>query len=185
MKKSLASLSLSLLLAAPVAGGTLQGVTLPDAKEVAGHSLVLNGMALRKVAIVKVYVAGLYLPAPSRDAAEILAADEPRQMVMRFLRSAGARRICAGWIEGLEANVPGAPAELRAQFDALCEWTGGAEKGTEYVFTYLPGKGTEVKVGGEVKGTAPGKAFADALFSVWIGPDPGPGETFKQQLLGG
>ena len=29
-----------------------------------------------------------------------------------------------------------------------------------------------------------GKTFADALFACWIGPEPGPGEGFKEDLLG-
>ncbi len=35
-----------------------------------------------------------------------------------------------------------------------------------------------------IKGTLGDKAFADALFSCWIGKKPGPGENFKKGLLG-
>jgi hypothetical protein len=35
-----------------------------------------------------------------------------------------------------------------------------------------------------VKGTIAGKDFADALFKAWIGPKPGPGEGFKNDLMG-
>jgi hypothetical protein len=41
-----------------------------------------------------------------------------------------------------------------------------------------------VSVKGVEKGTIEGKAFADGLFKVWIGPRPGPGEGIKKQLLG-
>ena len=40
---------------------SLAGVTLPDTAQVAGTTLVLNGLGLRKKFVVKVYVAGLYL----------------------------------------------------------------------------------------------------------------------------
>lgn len=58
------------------------------------------------------------------------------------------------------------------------------KKGDQLVLTYLPGLGTSVSVKGVAKGTMEGKAFADDLFKVWIGPRPGPGEGIKKQLLG-
>jgi hypothetical protein len=177
-------LFLSLGLALPAAAGELQGVTLPDTLDIEGHALALNGMALRKVFIVKVYVAGLYLPEKSTDADAVLAADTPRHMEMHWIHDGSAERVCEGWMEGLEDNTPDASAELTGQFETLCEWTGAAEDGDVFTFTYLPGEGTTVKINGEARGTAEGKAFADALFAVWIGPEPGPGEKFKQNLMG-
>lgn len=174
-----------LLLAVPAWAGSLNGVDMPDTKTVVEHDLVLNGMALRKVTFIKVYVAGLYLPAKSSDGAAVLAADEPRQTVMHWLRGGGKDRICDGWYEGLEANTPNASAELKAKFDTLCEWMDDAEKNDLFVFTYLPDTGTEIEVKGTVKGSIEGKDFADALFASWIGPHPGPGEKFKEGLLGG
>lgn len=186
-KPTLALLALVLLaLPRPTDAGELKGVTLPDSIEVEGQSLQLNGMALRKAyGLVKVYVAGLYLPEKQTDAAQVLGADTARRMVMHWLRDVGEESICEAWIEGLDNNTENPSAELRADFDTLCQWTGSAENDSEYVFTYLPGQGTTVEVAGETKGTLEGKVFADALFAAWIGPNPGPGQTFKQDLLGG
>jgi len=183
-------LSLALVLpalsSAPASAGELKGVTLPDTVDVGDTSLHLNGMALRKAyGFVKVYVAGLYLETEQSDAEQVLASDSPRRMVMHFLRGVGADDICEGWKEGLEANTENPSAELEASFDTLCEWTDSAEKNQQYVFTYVPGTGTTVEVGGESKGTMEGKVFADALLATWIGPNPGPGEGFKNDLLGG
>lgn len=181
----IALLLLLLVFSIPAAGGELQGVTLPDQVEAGGETLVLNGMALRKVAIFKVYVAGLYLPVKQSDGAAVLAADTARHTVLHFLRGVDRGRICDGWYEGLKANTPGAPSTIKAQFDTLCEWMADAEKGDAFTFTYLPGTGTEVRVKGKLRGTLEGKAFADALFAAWIGTHPGPGEDFKKGLLGG
>lgn len=189
--RTLTVLALSLVLAlltlpvAPADAGELKGVTLADTVDVGDQSLQLNGMALRKKFFVSVYVAGLYLPAPQTDAAGVLAADTPRRMVMHWLRGAGQDAICEGWMEGLSANTPDASAQLEQDFETLCEWTGSAEKNDRYVFTYVPGEGTTVEVAGETKGTLEGKEFADALFASWIGPNPGPGEGFKNDLMGG
>jgi hypothetical protein len=176
---------LALSLAAPAAAGELAGVEMPDSVQAAGQTLKLNGMAVRKKFFIKVYVAGLYLPAPATSADAVLGADEARRTVMHFVYDVGADSLCEGWQEGLEANTPDASAEVKKQFDTLCSWMQEVEKGQTMVFTYLPGQGTEVEVAGANKGTIEGKAFADALFACWIGPKPGPGEAFKKGLLSG
>ena len=164
-------------------GADVAGIAVPDSLHVGDATLLLQGGALRSRMMMKVYVAGLYLPVKRADAAAILAADEPRRMEMRFLRSVGSDKLCEGWQEGLAANTPGASAELKAQFDQLCAWTPDVENGTLVGLFYIPGQGTTIEVGGQVKGTLPGKAFADALLACWIGPQPGPGADFKKALL--
>lgn len=166
------------------AGVTRDGVTLPAQIDVDGHALVLNGTATRKKFIVKVYVAGLYLPAKETDAERILGADEPRQVVMQFVHDVDKGKMCEAWNDGLEKNTPDASPELKGQFETLCSYMEDIKKGEQFVFTYVPGSGTRVGVKGVEKGTIEGKAFADALFKVWIGPRPGPGEGFKKGLLG-
>ncbi|MBN1196483.1 MAG: chalcone isomerase family protein [Candidatus Aminicenantes bacterium] len=168
----------------PVSAAELRGVEMPDRITIAEQSMVLNGMALRKKVIFKVYVAGLYLPDKESDARKILSADSPRRTVMHFLRSVGAGKVNGAWYEGLEANTPGYSADLKQRFDKLAGFMEDVKSGDELVFTYLPGKGTEVTVKGSVKGTIEGKDFADALFACWIGEKPGPGEGFKNGLLG-
>lgn len=163
---------------------TRDGVTLPTQMDVDGQALVLNGTATRKKFIVKVYVAGLYLPARETDAERILDADAPRHLVMHFVHDVDKKKMCDAWNEGLEKNTPDATPELKGQFETLCSYMEDIKKGEQFVFTYLPGSGTRVSVKGVEKGTIEGKAFADALFKVWIGPHPGPGEGFKKQLLG-
>jgi hypothetical protein len=181
--KRLAVLVLALL-AAPVLAATLGGVTMPDQTEVGGQQLTLNGMALRSKAIFKVYVGGLYLPTKQKDWKAVLAADTPRHMAMHWLRSVDKDAICGAWQEGLAANTPDAPAEVTKNFESLCGMMEAARTGDRFTFTYLPGAGTEVAINGKSKGTLGAKAFADALFASWIGPKPGPGEEFRDGLMG-
>jgi hypothetical protein len=176
---------LGFVVAVSAQAGELAGVTLPDQAEAGGQTLVLNGMALRSKFFVKVYVAGLYLPAKEGDGAKVLSADGPRRLTMHWVRSVGKQAICDGWYEGLAANTPDAGADLKRDFDTLCAWMSDVGSGDRFVFTYLPATGTTVEVRGQAAGTLPGKAFADALWACWIGPQPGPGEEFKQALLGG
>ncbi|MEO8201698.1 MAG: chalcone isomerase family protein [Gemmatimonadota bacterium] len=172
----------------PLAGqdstATMNDVAMPRRISVDGHDLVLNGMALRKKFIIKVYVAGLYLSERSKNAEAILASDAPRRIVLQFIYHPSANQMCGAWNESLEDNTPNASAELKQQFVTLCSYMEDVKKGETFVFTYLPGVGTEIAVRGKVKGTLPGKEFADALFKSWIGPKPGPGEDFKKKILG-
>ena len=181
---SVALLALVGGLATAPADTTYNSVTLPSSVDAGGHTLVLNGVALRKKSLFKVYVAGLYLPEKSSSADAVLGADAPRHLVMQFLRDVGKDKMCEAWDESLKNNTPNAGQDLKAQFATLCNWMDDIKKGEQFVFTYVPGTGTEVGVAGKSKGTLPGKAFADALFKSWIGPKPGPGEGFKKNLLG-
>ncbi len=164
--------------------GTLKGVNMEDSIKMDDQDLVLNGMALRRKFVFKVYVAGLYLPQKEKSGEKILAADETRRMIMHFLRGVGPKKINGAWYDGLEDNTPNASGKLKQQFKDLAAMMEEVEDGDRMVFTYVPNKGTEVVVKKKVKGTIPGKPFADALFSCWIGKKPGPGEGFKKDLLG-
>jgi len=181
---SLALLTLAGSLTAAPVDTTVNGVTLPGTVTAAGHTLVLNGVATRKKSIIKVYVAGLYLAAKSTDANAVLAADTPRRMVMTFVYNVGKQKMCDAWDEALENNTPNPSAQLKTDFVTLCGYMEDIKKTQQFVFTYVPGTGTEVSVAGVVKGTIAGKDFADALFKAWIGPKPGPGPGFRDALMG-
>lgn len=186
-------LALSLLAASPAlptmepadTGRTMNGVHMPSTLDVGGHTLSLNGMALRKKFIIKVYVAGLYVATASQDPQAILAADAPRRMVMHFISGHGSKdKICGAWNDGLKDNTPGASAELKAQFEQLCGMMRDIKNGEELLLTYVPEQGTTINIAGSDVGTIAGKEFADAVLRCWIGPKPGPGEGFKKGLLG-
>ena len=174
------------LLASCLAGAafaaTLSGVTMPDQLSVGGQSLVLNGMGMRKVAIIKVYVGGLYLPAKSKDAAAILAADAPRAIRMEFVRDVDKGRLTNGFREGFEKNAAAKMATQKANVDRFLALFGDQKKGAVVTFAYAPGTGTVVNIGGKDVATFEGKEFADALFSLWLGPVPPSGELRKGML---
>ena len=189
-----ATLALGLLLAAlftapfftsPLAAATLAGVTMPDSAKAGPHDVKLNGMALRSKAVFKVYVGGLYLPAEQHDWQKVLAADTPRRMDMQWVRSVNKSQICDGWTEGLAANTPNASADVKKHFESLCSLMEDAKAGDRFAFIYVPDTGLQVAINDKPKG-APlgGKPFADALFACWIGAKPGPGEAFREGLMG-
>lgn len=181
----LAPLPTRALATAADTGRTLNGVTMPETITVGEHTLTLNGMALRKKFIVKVYVAGLYVAARSASADEILAADAPRRMVLHFISGHGTKsKMCGAWNDGLKDNTPEPSAELKQQFAELCGMMVDIKDGEEMHLTYVPESGTTISIGGTDHGTIQGKEFADAVLRCWIGPKPGPGEGFKKGVLG-
>jgi hypothetical protein len=113
---------------------TLAGVTLPPAIEVEAQELVLNGAALRKIALIKIYVAGLYLEEKESEPGAILAADRPRTLMMHFLHDVDAKRLCEGWDTSLSENTPDPSPELVARFRTLCGWMEDAENGERSKF---------------------------------------------------
>ena len=169
-------------LAAPAA--ELAGVKLDDTLTVAGKTLKLNGMGLRKKAMFKVYVGGLYLEAASKDAAAILAADAPKAIRMTFTRSVDKAKLVDTYKEGFEANAKEKVAAQKANLDKIYSFVQDVKEGTVVTCTYVPGTGTTVNWGGKDAGTIEGKDFAQVLFSLWLGPMP-PSEDLKKGLLGG
>jgi hypothetical protein len=183
MRKTILGLSL-LLCVSTADAATVAGVNLNDTTTVGGQKLVLNGGALRKKFVIKVYVAGLYLPAKQSSPENILAADTPRQMVMHFIYDVDKGKIAEAWEEGLADNTPNTTPAVKQAFSTLGSWMEDMKEGERLTLTYVPGSGTTVEVKGKVKGVLQDKAVADAILATWIGPKPGPGKDFKKALLG-
>jgi hypothetical protein len=174
------------LAAVPAAAMELVGVTLPDTTTVNGSSLKLNGMGVRTKTMlrVKVYAAGLYLATPSRDAAGIIAADEPKQVVMHFLyKKVEKDKLTEAWREGFANNSAAALPVLKARLDEFCALWPDMASGERAVITYTPGTGTRLELNGKEVGVIPGKDFADALFAVWLGSKPAD-TGLKEGILG-
>jgi len=157
-------------------------VRMPDTVNISGKQVKLNGMGLRKKFIFDVYVAGLYVESPSRDAAQILASDEVRRMTLIMLRDLGKDKITEALREGFEKNAKEQMPAWKDRLDQLAAMIPDAKKGSTIVITYLPGAGTMLSTGAE-RSVIPGKDFADALFSVWIGRFP-VDDGLKKGLLG-
>src|SRR5258708_458416 len=98
------ALIVSILVASPCLAAELNGVTMPESVTIDGKELKLNGMGLRTKAFFKVYVAGLYLEAPSPDAEKILAADSARRVEMQMKRDLAKHKITEAIHDGVERN---------------------------------------------------------------------------------
>jgi hypothetical protein len=165
----------------------VSGVNLPEKVTVAGRELQLNGMGLSKqkrfFKTYKVYVIGLYLEKPTRNPRVAIAVDEAKRIVLVMKRDVGRDAFIQAVESGIERNSGPVMPALRDRLDRLKQALPDLRKGDHLDFTYLPGAGTLVR--GQGKEMAiPGKDFADALFSVWLGPDP-VDRGVKHKLLDG
>lgn len=174
----------ALALAAAVGAAALAGVTMPDTVAVSGKTLRLNGLGLRTKVFFKIYVAGLYLENPTRDAAQAIAADEGKRVAMHFLyKNVTKKQLVEAWDEGFAQNAGPVGADVKAGIATLDSWMGDVAAGQEIVFTYEPGTGTTVEFAGQKKGVIPGADFMRALWKVWLGPHP-PTSDLKRGMLG-
>ena len=156
---------------------------MPETIQIEGKTLTLNGLGLRKKAIIKLYVAGLYLEAASKDATAIVAADTPRAIRMQFLRGLGKGQLVSAFREGFEKNAPEKAAAQKAAVERFLGLVADVKQGDVVSYTYVPGKGTIIASGDREIGTIAGKEFADALFLIWLGPKP-PSDDLKRGMLG-
>ena len=145
-------------------------------------TLKLNGLGLRKKSMFKVYVGGLYLESPSKDAGAILAADQAKAIRMHFLRDLTKAQLVEALQAGFEVNAKDKIGQKDA-FDKMLTLIPDVKEGDTLTFTYLPGKGTTLQVGNKELGAFAGKGFSDAIFSIFLGPKP-PSEDLKKGMLG-
>jgi hypothetical protein len=155
---------------------------------VGGQTLTLNGVGLRKRAVFKVYVAGLYAGQKSTSAAAIVNDKGARRVSLRMLRDVEAQSFIDSFNEGLKNNTPEAQLNaMKAQVDALSatlKSIGEAKKGDVINFDYTPDGGTRITLNGQPKGNAiPGADFFAAVLRIWLGEKPAD-ETLKKGMLG-
>jgi chalcone isomerase-like protein len=184
----LAAIVLAFVLAGTVGAKERDGVTLEDRVTVEGKPLVLNGrlgLRVRKILLVsvKVYVIGLYLETPTTDARAILAADRIRRVDLVVRRDLSGADVSSAIAEAMNETNPTRKDALAPRIAGFQKLFPNVATGDRISLTYVPGKGTVVAIQGADKGSIPGDDFAEALFSVWLGPRPIQ-EDVKNDLLG-
>lgn len=181
MRKAFLACACACALSVPLVAATLAGVTLPDTVTVGNQTLLLNGLGLRTKMFFKVYVGGLYLEKKSSDAAAIASSDTAKRVVLQFVYGEVTRdQMVESFTDGFKANAPNTP---KAQVDQFLGALETMKKGDQLVVTYVPGTGTTLAIRGKDKLTIAGLPFAQAVFSVWLGPKP-PTSDLKNGLLG-
>jgi len=167
-----------------VGAAELDGVAMPDAQDVAGVHLVLNGVALRTYSIVRIhiYVVGLYLEHRSGDAGAILNSRQTKLLRFVFQRHVDAEDARKSWREGLDSNCRPPcrlPVEMTDRFLAAVPSVQKDDTGA-LLFT---AQGLNVFMNGQLIGQVPDPGFVRVILSTFIGAHP-VAAALKRDLLG-
>ena len=123
------------------------------------------------LSMLKVYDARLHLGAgenPSR-----VFSDVPVRLQLVYHRGFTAAEIIKGGDALLARNVSATDlSALRDRLEILNKAYKDVRPGDDYVLTYVPGKGTTLRLNGSPLVTVPGRDFASAYFRIWLGDDP-------------
>ncbi|MHB8799594.1 MAG: chalcone isomerase family protein [Thermoanaerobaculia bacterium] len=172
-----------IVVARPLPAAQVAGVTLPETLDVGGRELKLNGTALLKKLVFRVYAVGLYLPAPAHDAGSVVGPDVPKALIIHFLRAV-SRNDLVGPLELDFARNGGEKGKrARAQIEKLLAGVKDMKRGDRLTFRYQPGKGSTIAMTDGTTTTFEGKDFADAFLLIYVGPHP-PKAEMKRRLLG-
>lgn len=185
MKRSLWFLWFTAVLCFAVSGvwaASFEGVEFPDSIENAGDALVLNGLGPRfaTMAKIRVYVAGLYVPAKTSDADELIRSQGPKKIVMKFQRDVSAEQSREAWEKGLEKASKAYP-KITDRIPQLMAAMNDMKKEEEMVYSFSDDQ-VEILVRGESKAVIKGRDFIEALFTVWLKYPPN--KEFAAGLLG-
>lgn len=162
------------------------GVAIPEAYQIDGRALVLNGYGLRTVTFLKIkaYVAALYLPQKSYDPAAIFASSGPKVVVVHYLHSGSKAQVESRYREGEMENCGDGSCDrsLEVDFERLVAAAPAVEPGHTTVFV-ITDRNLRVSFNGQPMQQFGNGALARLMLAGFIGPHP-PTPDLKANLLG-
>jgi hypothetical protein len=161
----------------------VEGVHFAESLQIQDVQLVMRGAGLlRYMIFIRAYVGALYLPPETRNA-DVLET-VPRRLEISYFHAIQAEALARATREKIADNVsPEALTALEPRLDEFNSLYRNIEPGDRYGLTYIPGRGTELDLNGQILGLVEGDDFGRAVFSIWLGRDPIDSD-FKSALLG-
>lgn len=167
---------------------TIEGVELPTKLNQGDTELVLNGAGVRSKFYIKVYVGGLYLPAKTHNAEEIINNDEPSIIRMvavsrAFTNKKMSETVREKFTESAEGNVE----PYQSRIDLLCSMldTATFNKGDYCDIWYVPNEGIKVfRNGSDLNILVKGLDFKQMLFTNWLSEEHPADMDLRKGMLG-
>ncbi|MCP5206370.1 MAG: chalcone isomerase family protein [Hahellaceae bacterium] len=186
MKQVISALILSVMFSPLSFAKEVAGVKIEDSLNAAGTQLNLNGAGIRTKWFMDIYVGGLYLPTSDKDAAKIIAADEPQAIKLHMVSGlVTSDKMVAATMEGFENATNNNVASIQDEVDAFMGvFKEQISENDQFDLVYVPGKGVEVYKNAELKDTIGDLSFKKALFGIWLSDKPAQ-EDLKKSMLGG
>lgn len=168
---------------------TLEGQRFDDTMVLSDRTLRLNGLGLRGVAWIKAFVAGLYLPAPTKDSVQALAMPGPKRLRLRIMLDAPSHELTKSLTGRIEDHEPEAvQAQIAARLSKLAgqiDSVGDLHSGDTLDLDFVPDKGTFLRVNDKVIGQAvAGEDLYRAVLKIFVGDHP-VDRRMKQGLMRG
>jgi hypothetical protein len=175
-------------LAGPARALRYEDQEFADSLQLAGSTLVLNGVGKRAVLMLRGYVAGLYMTRKARTPQEVLAVPGPKRLEIRMLLEVGSDEFVKAVKKGVSRNC--SEPERAALADRLPQLTGNFElvgrvrRKDLITVDYLPAIGTVLAVNGKQWGKpVPGEDIYRAFLKVFLGQRVSD-DALKAGLLG-
>jgi hypothetical protein len=166
----------------PTTAGELAGVTMPDVVHSGDQTLELNGMGLRELIFLDIYVGGLYLPTRTTSAAVAINSDVRKRIVMHFvIRNVPKDRMVDSFRESLEANS--GTEQFGERLDILYNAIEACQSNDTVTLDYVPRSGITLYKNNNPLATIPGADFMRAIWGIFIGENP-PTEALRNGMLG-
>lgn len=156
---------------------TLEGQRFDDTAILADRTLRLNGLGLRGVAWVKAFVAGLYLSAPAKDPAQVIAMQGPKRLRLKIMLAAPSRELTKSLLRRIDRHEPEAvKARLGDRLTTLAERIDGLgelQVGDTLDLDFVPDKGIHLRLNDKPVGDAvPGDDLYRAVLKIFVGDKP-------------
>lgn len=170
----------------------LCAVISPDARAIQGNPdelsedgarfVLVGATTFRWMSVIKVYDARLHLGAG--EPSSKVFADIPVRLQLTYHRGFTAAEIIKGGDTLLARNVKAETlVSLRERLELINRAYRDVREGDSYTLTYVPGKGTTLRLNGSPLVSIPGHDFAAAYFRIWLGDDP-ISKSMRDTLLG-
>jgi len=162
---------------------TISGVVYDKTVTINGRTCALIGAGLLRYRVVfKGYVAALYLE--RGNASGDVFKDIPKSLVIEYFHAIDAQAFISSTRQGFMNNLSREQMEaIDQRAKTLYSLYRDVKPGDRYSFTYIPGIGSQIALNGKILGTISGLDFANAMLSIWLGPNP-LDQTLKKALLG-
>lgn len=132
----------------------------------------------------KLYDAALFV-APDADPPAILNAETGFRLQFRYLRKIDKSIILKSSAKMLEKNLsPSELAQIADRMDRINKAYRSVGSGDRSSLTYIPGRGTTLRINGDYVTTIEGQDFAQLYFKIWLG-EQSLSPSLTKSLLGG
>jgi hypothetical protein len=148
---------------------TVDSINFEDKINVAGKDLVLNGVGIRKATFlkIKVYYGALYLTQKATNAGTFLGTNEPKQIVMHFVRDVDLKDLKKTYLEAFEGANKDTYKSMLPTLEAFNANLADIKKGERMIINFLP-DGATLTFAGKNFPKVGDANFSKALLNMWF-----------------